>query len=58
MEDGSALVYALFIAVAAFGVANALFHTTWLNVLVTVILRLTDEPVTFDDFRKRDLQQQ
>ena len=52
------LVYALFIAVAAFGVANALFHTTWLNILVTVILRRTDGTVTFDDFRKRDLQQQ
>lgn len=34
------LVYALFIAVAAFGVTNALFQTTWLNILVTVIALL------------------
>lgn len=34
------LVYALFIGVAAFGITNALFHTTWLNVLVTFIALL------------------
>ena len=31
------LVYALFIAIAAYGITNALFGATWLNILVALV---------------------